>query len=689
MDDFEKELKQGFLDEAVQSMTDVEQCFLNLESNPDDVENLNKIFRLAHNLKGSSKAVGFSELGAFTHEFETFILKVKNKDLNLSSKVIDLLLRANDFVMVMINGLKDNLEATFQFEDLLNEMKDFSNDDEDNNFVIPPEDDEDVYDPSRQQAAAPVAETPSADSPFFMDPALVAGSAAPSSDSTSNQGLLPPDALEAAFRKAQEEAEIEAVAAGKLLLAPDALEVAFRKAQEEAEAAEAAKLAGVKTAPVSNVTDIKPKVASAPTASAPAAPAAPPAAAAKKTTSDAADENIRVSLKKVENLINTVGEIVILQSVLNRMTDKSESLELKKTVHLLNKITKEIQDTAMALRMVPVKTTFQKMNRIVRDTSSALGKDVQLNLVGEETEIDKTILEKINDPLVHLIRNSVDHGIESADKRREAGKPTKGTVDLRAFHQSGRLIIEIQDDGAGLNPEKLKAKAIEKGFLKPGQALSDEDSYLLIFAPGFSTKEQVSDVSGRGVGMDVVKTNIQELNGEIKIESKLGQGTKFTISLPLTLAIIQSLVVKYQEHRYIIPLSYVFETIQIRDYKPQFATGIGDVINLRGESIRLFRLGDFFSLKPALPVEEQIAIVVRSGPLPFAISVDDILGQFEVVVKQLSPEMNNFMGVSGTTILGDGNPALILEPLDLLKRKIKVSVPNSANSTNTVGERAA
>lgn len=625
MDDFEKELKLGFLDEAMQSMADVEQCFLSLENNPDDVENLNKIFRLAHNLKGSSKAVGFSELGAFTHEFETFILKIKNKELNLSSKVIDLLLRSNDFVLVMVNGLKDNLEATFQFEDLLNEMKDFSNDDDGSSASAFEEDDADLFDPSKPVLTA--------------EAAVAAG------------GIVEPDALEVAFRKAQEEAE---------------------RAEELAAAKTAAPVAAH---PGLTLVEDKSKPAAV-------AVAAPPVA---KKASASEDENIRVSLKKVENLINTVGEIVILQSVLNRMTDSSESLELKKTVHLLNKITKEIQDTAMALRMVPVKTTFQKMNRIVRDTSSALGKDVQLNLVGEETEIDKTILEKINDPLVHLIRNSVDHGIESAEKRREAGKPEKGSVDLRAYHQSGRLIIEIQDDGAGLNPEKLKAKAIEKGFIKPGQVLTDDECYLLIFAAGFSTKEQVSDVSGRGVGMDVVKTNITELNGEIRIESKLGEGTKFIISLPLTLAIIQSLVIKYHDHRYIIPLSYVFETIQIKDYAHQFATGIGDVINLRGESIRLFRLGDFFSLKAALPIEEQIAIIVRSGPLPFAISVDDILGQYEVVVKQLSPEMNNFMGVSGTTILGDGNPALILEPLDLLKRKIKVTPP----ITNTVGERAA
>lgn len=620
MDDFEKELKLGFLDEAMQSMADVEQCFLSLENNPDDVENLNKIFRLAHNLKGSSKAVGFSELGAFTHEFETFILKIKNKDLNLSSKVIDLLLRSNDFVLVMVNGLKDNLEATFQFEDLLNEMKDFSNDDDGSSAALVEDDDADLFDPSKP--------------------------------------VVTPEA---------------AVAAGGIIEL-DALEIVFRKAQEEAErAADLAAVAPAATHPPLALVESKPTQ-----------PAAAHPAAAKKT-SGSEDENIRVSLKKVENLINTVGEIVILQSVLNRMTVTSESLELKKTVHMLNKITKEIQDTAMALRMVPVKTTFQKMNRIVRDTSSALGKDVSLNLVGEETEIDKTILEKINDPLVHLIRNSVDHGIESAEKRKAAGKPEKGNVDLRAYHQSGRLIIEIQDDGAGLDPEKLKAKAIEKGLIKPTQNLTDEESYLLIFAPGFSTKEQVTDVSGRGVGMDVVKTNIQELNGEIKIESKVGLGTKFSISLPLTLAIIQSLVIKYHEHRYIIPLSYVHETIQIKDYAHQVSTGIGDVINLRGESIRLFRLGDFFSLKASLPVEEQIAIIVRSGPLPFAISVDDILGQFEVVVKQLSPEMNNFMGVSGTTILGDGNPALILEPLDLLKRKIKVTPQNN----NTVGERAA
>ncbi|MFN8791896.1 MAG: chemotaxis protein CheA [Bdellovibrionales bacterium] len=604
MDDFERELKLGFLDEAAQAVADVEQCFLSLETDPQNSENLNKIFRLAHNLKGSSKAVGFLEFGRLTHEFETFILKVKNQELPASPSVVNLLLRCNDFISRMIETLKGDLNATFQFEDLLVEMTQVKAD-------TPAEE-------SQLASKTETPETPS-ESPTFET--LVSVAPAPTADEVRICESLPSPAPEL-------------------------------------------------TVAVSEM--------AAPSASAAASPA-------RKA---APEESLRIALSKVESLLNFVGEMVILQSVMREQALKSGSPALIKTVHQLEKVGKEIQDTSMSLRMTPVKPTFQKMIRIVRDTAQALGKNVELHLQGEETELDKTVLERINDPLVHLIRNAVDHGIESPEARKAAGKPEKGSVTLRAYHQSGRLLIEVQDDGGGLNPQTLIQKAQRKGLLKPDQTLSDKDAYQLIFAPGFSTKEQVTDVSGRGVGMDVVKTNIHEIGGEVLIDSKLGQGTTFRVVLPLTLAILDALVVRYGHEKFVFPLSHVYETVSTRDHQVQKSTPLGDVILLRGENLPLFRLGDFFGLKTPQTMQDQITIVVRSGPEPFALTVDDILGQYQIVLKRLGPELQGLKGVSGSTILGDGKPALILEPVDLLKRK-RTPVPVATPDTRVEGAKSA
>jgi two-component system, chemotaxis family, sensor kinase CheA len=614
VDDFEIELKQGFLEEAAQSIVDVEQCFLSLESDPENAENLNKIFRLAHNLKGSSKAVGFDLMGAFTHEFETFILKIKNGQLPATPPVVSLLLRCNDFLSQMVEGYKADLNATFDTSELLQEMIALK----DGGSAEPA--------PVVEEAAVEVESFPT----------------------------------EAAAVETSPENTVEIEPNLELL--------------RELEA----QFAGTTEAPAAAAPAPPPPVAtkaSAPPANTPAAKASPP------------EETIRISVSKLENLMNYVGEMVILQSVMREQALNSNSMLLKKTVHQLGKVGKEIQDLSMSLRMIPIKPTFQKMQRIVRDTAQAVDKEVNLVLVGEETEIDKTVLEKINDPLVHLIRNSVDHGIENKEGRAAANKG-KGTVTLSAFHHAGKLVIEVKDDGAGLNPEKLIKKATEKGILKPGAQLTEREAYQLIFAPGFSTKEQVTDVSGRGVGMDVVKTNITDLSGEISIESNLGQGTTFRILLPLTLAIIDGMTLSFGGEKYIIPLNHVHETLQPNDKQIHKTTAMGDVLILREDNIPIFRLGDFFGKASKLKNHEMIAMVVRTGPKPFALLVDDIIGQSQVVVKQLGTEISGYKGISGSTILGDGKPALILEPQDLLKRKI-ASVPVPAAPAQAIGGKAA
>jgi len=627
VDDFEKELKIGFLEEAAQAIADVEQCFLALESDPDNVENLNKIFRLAHNLKGSSKAVGFDEFGHFTHEFETFILRVKNGELKASAAVVNLLLRANDHVSQMIEELKGNLDARFDSTELLSEMTDFQEPTEEPVHAEEPDLEEETFIQQPVQAIEPTS---------TVDVSVDVSANAPEQEEP---------VVEVA-------AVVQPVVVNPAPVVEPVMVAAVTAAQSAIEAPPQA-------APVQAVKNTPPP------------PSTPQASSGGGSGSAPADEYIRVALSKVETLINFVGEMVILQSVLKEQSHLLENPLVRKTVHQLGKVGKEIQDLSMGLRMVPVKPTFQKMVRIVRDTAQALNKEVAIQLQGEDTELDKTVLEKINDPLVHLIRNSVDHGIESVDIRRSRGKSDKGQVQLCAYQKSGKLHIEVIDDGGGLDPEKLQKIAIAKGVLKPGVQLTEKEAYQLIFAPGFSTKEKVTDVSGRGVGMDVVKTNISDLGGEIRIDSAIGKGTTFTIVLPLTLAIVESMVVTYSNNKFVIPLSQVHETLNPKENMVQHSHDLGNVLMLRGENMPLIRLGDFFDIKSSQPLTQMIAMVVRTGKDPFALVVDDILGQFQVVTKPLGSELSDTKGVSGTTILGDGKPALIIECNDLLKRKIK------------------
>ncbi len=614
MNDFEVELKQGFLEEAAQSLADTEHCFLALEGDPENLENINKIFRLAHNLKGSSKAVGFNGMGAFTHEFETFILKIKNGELKVSPSVVSLLLKCNDHVIKMVVALKLDFNATSDSSALLEAMSKISMGAE---AESAPHFSENEIEPNEELLAE-------------LERQL-------KESIEQNQESTDSDVVSQASEALIQDSDVVSQASEALIQAPD--------------------------------------------------PATSQAVATVKANQP--EETLRISVSKLEGLLNYIGEMVILQSVMREQVLSTNSLLLKKTVHQLGKVSKNIQDISMSLRMVPIKPTFQKMQRIVRDTAQVVNKEVLLVLTGEETELDKTVLEKINDPLVHLMRNSVDHGIEAANTRIANGKPAKGTVFLSAIQQSGKLVIEVKDDGGGLDPEKLKKIAVAKGLIKPNSVLTDKEAYALIFAPGFSTKEQVTDISGRGVGMDVVRTNINELSGEIQIESKLGSGTTFKIILPLTLAIIDGMALTFAGERYIIPLNHVHETLRPASKMVQQATGLGELLMLRGENLPVYRLGDFFGKRSTLQTTEMIALVVRIGAMPFAILVDDIIGQYQVVVKQLGPELQAFRGVSGSTILGDGRPALILEPLDLLKRKITNLGPIVQAVASVAGGNAA
>jgi len=365
-------------------------------------------------------------------------------------------------------------------------------------------------------------------------------------------------------------------------------------------------------------------------------------------------ETVKVDTQKLDNLVNLVGELVIANALMNEVlvSANNTNTSANKNLSQLSKIVKDIQDQVMSMRMVPLKATFQKMARLVRDVSTKAGKKVRLEVSGEETELDKTVIEEIGDPLVHIIRNSVDHGIEPQDERIAKGKPAEGLVRLNAFHKGGNIIIEIEDDGKGLCKDKLLKKAIEKGLVEEGASLSDQQIYNLIFAAGFSTAEKITDISGRGVGMDVVKKNVERLRGKVDISTVEGKGTKISIKLPLTLAIIDGMIVQVGNEKYIIPMLSIEESI--RPSKEH--------ISIRGKLLPIVRLHNLYNVKPKKtnPWEALILIVEGEGQR-CGILVDDLLGQQQIVIKSLGEQFRNVRGVSGSAILGDGCVSLILD----------------------------
>jgi len=379
---------------------------------------------------------------------------------------------------------------------------------------------------------------------------------------------------------------------------------------------------------------------------------------------------VKVDTFKLDSLVDLVGELVIGQSLVvqNRALVTVQDQQLTRDLAQLGRITKELQRTAMSLRMVPIRATFQKMHRLVRDTAARIGKQVELVMEGEETELDRTIIEEISDPLIHMIRNAIDHGIEMPKVRQDRGKPAQGTVWLKAFYQGGNIIIEIRDDGNGLDKARLLAKAIEKGLVRPDASLTESEIFGLIFAPGFSTAEKVTDLSGRGVGMDVVRRNLEKLRGKVDIQSTLGQGSTFSISLPLTLAIIDGLIVGVGEHRYILPTLSVCESFRPTPGMISSVYGRGEMINVRGRLQPMLRLYEHLGIKPASTDPTQsIAVVVEAGKNARCVIVDQLLGKQEVVIKSLGETFKQSKAMTGAAILGDGRVGLILDPHALVE----------------------
>ena len=585
MDDFEIELKHDFLQEARELLQNTEASFLELEKDPSNKTLIDAIFRFAHNLKGTSRAVGFGQIAELTHRAENLLLEIKQEKIFANDYIVSTLLQFNDQVRVMIEGLNENLDALFDCEQL---MKDLD--------------------------------------------AIIAGEtteAAPPSAAS-----FDPEGAEKA-----EEAEV---------IHPEAFEASENQDNFEVEPKIEQQQAAIYQMPAKK--EVK-----------------------KEARKD--DETLRVSLGRLEFLNNLVGELVIIQSVVESALSKAGDV---KTARSLGKLCKDIQDVSMSLRMVPVGPTFQKLQRIVRDTSRLLNKKVDLRLIGEDTEIDKTVAESLGDPLVHIIRNAIDHGVETPEERLAAGKPEEGVVEVMAFHEGNFLVIQITDDGKGINGQKLLEKARAKGIIPESMNLTEQQAVELIFHPGFSSKEEVSEVSGRGVGMDVVKTNIESLGGEVKVRSKYGAGSCFRLMLPLTLAIIDGMLIRAGGQQLVVPKGQVHEVIKLEPEVITQMTGRCPYLNLRNTIVPIFYLeSDWGSVaKEDVP---SIALIVKHNDQVFAVGITDIMRQQQVVVKPPTKEILNKQGVMGTTILGDGKPSLIIDLINLYSRMLRQEMNNESN----------
>jgi len=383
---------------------------------------------------------------------------------------------------------------------------------------------------------------------------------------------------------------------------------------------------------------------------------------------------IRIQADKLDALIDLVGELVIAGAGVNLLAARSGLAELTEATSVMSRLVESIRDSALQLRMVQIGETFNRFNRVVRDVSKELGKDIELVVSGAETELDKSVVEKIGDPLMHLVRNAIDHGIEPAEARAAAGKPERGRLSLNACHDSGSIVIEVSDDGGGLNREKIARKAVERGLVPAGHPLSDQEVYNLIFEPGFSTADKVSNLSGRGVGMDVVKRNIQSLRGRVEVDSQPGEGTRFTIRLPLTLAIIDGFLVGAGSAGYVVPLDMVVECLEL---PPQ--GGDSHYLNLRGEVLPFIRLRDLFEIRGEQPARENVVVVKAAGQKA-GIVVDELLGEFQTVIKPLGHLFRNLRGIGGSTILGSGEVALILDVQALIHLAARRDEPAAALS---------
>ena len=614
---------QVFFEESAELLGEMERLLLQLDIDAPVKDELNAIFRTAHSIKGGAGTFGFSEITGTTHILESLLDKLRNDQLRLRSEMVDVFLKAVDVLKMQLAGRQSGIEVDEQaVADICKRLHGLAEEEE--------------------EAAAAEAAAPA--------PVAAKGHAAPAAGAV-------PGAAEPVDR---------GVACG-IDPSPENL---YAILTSDAAGSAAAQSYGFFTEKLPQARENHEEAPRRRAADSAAEPVPKHGRRAGDRGEAAEASSIRVGVEKVDQLINLVGELVITQAMLAQTASRVDPVlyeSLMNGLATLERNTRDLQESVMSIRMMPISFVFSRFPRVVRDLAGKLNKQVELKTVGEGTELDKGLIEKIADPLNHLVRNSLDHGIETPDRRLAAGKDPKGTITLRAFHQGGNIIIEVADDGGGLSRAKILAKARERG-LPVSDDMSDQDVWQMIFEPGFSTAEVVTDVSGRGVGMDVVRRNIRGMGGSIEISSLLGTGTCISIRLPLTLAILDGMSVGVGKEIFIIPLTYIIESLQPAPGDIRTISGQGSVVQVRGEYLPVVALHEKFNLKSNVAdMDKGIMVILESEGAKTALFVDELVGQHQVVIKSLETNYRKAQGISGATIMGDGKVALILDVAALVR----------------------
>jgi len=663
-----------FFEEARENLANMESMLLDIDvARPTD-EELNAIFRVAHSIKGGAATFGFSDVAALTHELETLLDRLRRHELSLKRSMVDLLLEAGDVVKAQLARYQGRTEDSPPTDSLIERIRRLASGQDDVQNAPPGARCLDIrIGPLKEAAAADGLIELFRDIPSLGSiEALDAGQLSADAHRRFKVTTTSPDAelIELfSFHVAREQVRIaDFDGAGE----PSA-DGASRTAQ-----AVAAKPPGAEGDGFGFFVDPKtlPQAAAGKEGPASAdADAARRAEGRAKTDKSAAggpeSTTLRVAIEKVDQLINLVGELVITQAMLTQQAKDLDAVQFSSLlggISDLERSSRHLQETVMSIRMIPMSFVFNRFPRMLRDLAARLGKEIDLKLVGEATELDKGLIEKIIDPLTHLVRNSADHGIETPARRLAAGKLPHGTITLSAAHQGGSILIEVRDDGQGLRRERILQKARERG-LQVRDDMSDSEVWALIWEPGFSTADQISDVSGRGVGMDVVRKNITALNGTVELDSAEGYGTRVTIRLPLTLAIMDGMSIGVGGETYILPLASVVESFQVMPGMVQTVGATGRVVKVREEFMPVIALDDVFRV-PRQDGERapEIMMIVEAEGRRVAVLVDELLGQHQVVVKNLEANYRRVPDISGATILGDGRVALIVDTANLVKR---------------------
>ncbi|EJP33182.1 putative chemotaxis protein CheA [Selenomonas sp. FOBRC9] len=675
-----------FLDESHEHLQSLNEGLLRLEENMEEIGAVNDIFRNAHTLKGMSATMGFAKIAELTHEMEDVLDLVRKEQLKLNEDIMDTLFKCLDSLEQMVDSVGNGeAEDVVDVTDLVAKLSSISK------GTPPPA-------AAAPAAAAPApAEAAAAGSELDIDEidldvmkkAKEAGLHIYHVKVTLMETCVLKAARSVMVMHALDEVGdvIKSIPAAEDL-EQEKFERSFDVVVTTANDAEAVQNAVDTVSEIEDIAveELDPdqfgKAAEAAPAATPAAAAAPAAAEPAKKAAPAAakpaaapakkqhqSQSVRVDIEKLDTLMNLMGELVINKVRLEQIGQTHRMSDLMETLEQMDRVTGDLQNIVMKVRMVPVSAVFNRFPRMVRDVSKELGKEINLTIEGEETELDRTVIDEIGDPIMHLLRNSLDHGVESPDKREAKGKPRVGEVGLIARHEGNNVVIMITDDGAGINADVIRRKAVEKGMITQDEAdrLDDADAVRLIFLPGFSTAEQITDISGRGVGMDVVRSKIEALSGHVDVETHIDEGSVFKIKLPLTLAIIQAMLVQVQDEMYAIPLGSIDSTINIEPSDIQTVQN-KEVIVLRGEIIPIIRMEEALQVPHTKDSDELFVVVVHAGEAKAGIVVDNLIGQQEIVIKTLG---NLFAGLKlfgGATVLGDGKVALILDVATMIQQ---------------------